>query len=59
MVKANDDEACLRLAHAQVENEIEAAGRREGARVGTEPKIARAPHMGNPHSNEIDLHLRY
>ena len=31
MVKANDDGACLRLAHAQVENEIPARLRR-GAR---------------------------
>ena len=44
-LKANDDGACLRLAHAQVENEIPArrAGRRGGARVST-VDCARSPY---------------
>ena len=45
MVKANDDGACLRLAHAQVETESQRgrAGRREGACVCTED-CARSPY---------------
>ena len=45
MVKANDDGACLRLAHAQVENEIPARPRRapRRARVST-VDCARSPY---------------
>ena len=45
MVKANEDGACLRLAHAQVENEIRCgrAGRRGGARLST-VDCARSPY---------------
>ena len=45
MVKANDDGACLRLAHAQVENEIPAWPRRapQRARVST-VDCARSPY---------------
>ena len=59
MVKANDDEACIRLAHAQVENEIPARPRRAPRRGAREYRRLRAFPMGNPHSNEIDLHLRF
>ena len=48
MVKANDDGACLRLAHAQVENEIQARPRRaprRGARGHrTSEDCARSPY---------------
>ena len=45
MVKANDDGACLRLAHAQVEIKSRrcCAGRRGGARVST-VDCARSPY---------------
>ena len=41
MVKANDDEACLRLAHAQVENEIPARPRRAPRRGAREREYRR------------------
>ena len=42
MVKANDDGACLRLAHAQVENEIPAQPRRAPRRGAREYRRLRA-----------------
>ena len=42
MVKTNDDGACLRLAHAQVENEIQARPRRAPRRGAREYRRLRA-----------------
>ena len=42
MVKANDDGACLRLAHAQCENEIAARPRRAPRRGAREYRRLRA-----------------
>ena len=48
MVKANDDRACLRLAHAQVENEIPARPRRAPQRGARDYQRLRAFKRNRP-----------
>ena len=56
MVKPNDDSRMLKL---KMKSWHGRAGRRGGARViMSTVDCARSPY-GNPHSNEIDLHLRF
>ena len=49
MVKANDDGSCLRLAHAQVENEIPARPRRARWRGAREYRRLRAFSARSPY----------
>ena len=60
MVKANDDGACLRLAHARVENEIPARPRWAPWRGAREYRRLRAfPTWGIHIQTKSTSHLRY